>query len=67
MPVMYDVVFHNLKYNNVDKPAIFMPMSDWTMSWEYLQNLDFSNSNNMIPTPFQYDRKRTQMCKRFIL
>lgn len=62
MPVMYDIVFHNLRFNNVDKPAIFMPMSDWTMSWEYQQNINFSNSNGMIPTPFKYDRKITEMC-----
>ncbi len=62
MPVMYDVAFHNLHFNNIDKQSIFMPMSDWTMSWEYLQNINFTSSNVMIPTPFQYDRKRTLLC-----
>lgn len=59
MPVMYDVSFHNLRFNNVNKPVICMSMSDWTMSWEYEENLIPSPPEWMIPTPLKYDRHRT--------
>lgn len=62
MPVMYDVVFHNLRFNNVDKPTIYMPMSDWTLSWEYNQNINPTPPDWLIPSPLQYDRKATEMC-----
>jgi len=63
MPVMYDIVFHNLNFNSVDKPATFMPMSDWTMSWEYSNNLAPAPPDWLIPAPLKYDRKITEMCE----
>lgn len=59
MPVMYDVVFKNLKFTTGDKQAVFMPMSDWTMSWEYAQNINPAPPSWMIPVEYKYDRHNT--------
>lgn len=59
MPVMYDVVFKNLKFATGDKQAVFMPMSDWTMSWEYALNINPAPPAWLIPVEYKYDRHNT--------
>lgn len=62
MPVVYDVVFHTFNFSGQDKDAIFLPISDWTMGWEYTQNLSDLYLGSLIEPPLKYDRQITEQC-----
>ncbi|MDI6802675.1 MAG: hypothetical protein QME58_02365, partial [Bacteroidota bacterium] len=59
MPVVYDVVFKNANINGINRQTIFIPMSDWTLAWQYLDNLSFTTSDDFVSNALEYDRQKT--------